>query len=698
MTGRHKKRHHGSRGQQRNQPISDDEKLAKLRKEQQKQRKRRLIQDNIEEDKNLRRLEKQLKLNKRKNKKTLPKSFVDDGLDFLLEVCDGNNLQIETSPEDAGEGNEELPDDDSDDGGREPEKSLPDDASDDGGGDPEHLLPSDASDDGDGEPENNLPALPAPSSASKYVPPGLRAKMTGLGDEKRREALNRLKTKLKGCLNRLATSNMGVICRQVEQLYEKHSRNDMNESLWNILRDSLLLSSVRTPERLIMEHAMLVAVLNVNIGVEVGASIVQSTVKLFDQHYREAQPNNEDFVDRKCDNVLLFVCYLYAFKVIGAVIVFDLLHVFTTSFSDRDIELILSLLKTVGFNLRKDDPSRLKSAIVRVQQKSQQEPRDAATNSGSRVKFMLDVLMAIKNNNVKKIPNYDTEHQQLMLKSMKQWTRPGRASNELNVSYDDLLQADSKGRWWLVGSAWAGPSEQDQVSKAVSTNKAGVAATKHFSQALLDLAKGMRMNTDARKDIFCSVMSAEDCVDAFERLVKLPIKANKQREIAFVLLDCCMQERTFNPFYCALVGKLAISDRKYRMAAQFSLWDKIKVIPSLKPFQLKNLARFTSAVIADGVLSVTCLKVIEFADLNKHYVAFLRQVLTLLLANSSNEGIVKMFQPLSDNPRLKLLRESLRLFMHQFMLKKKDGENDPENSTLDRKITIAEEALTSSVI
>lgn len=40
----------------------------------------------------IKKLEKQLKLNKRKTK-TLPTSFKDDGLDYLLDVLDPENLQ-----------------------------------------------------------------------------------------------------------------------------------------------------------------------------------------------------------------------------------------------------------------------------------------------------------------------------------------------------------------------------------------------------------------------------------------------------------------------------------------------------------------------------------------------------------------------------------------------------------------------------
>ena len=47
---------------------------------------------------------------------------------------------------------------------------------------------------------------------------------------------------------------------------------------------------------------------------------------------------------------------------------------------------------------------------------------------------------------------------------------------------------------------------------------------------LLRLAAGQRMNTDARRAVFCTVMGSEDCVDAFERLLRLNLKVRHQCE------------------------------------------------------------------------------------------------------------------------------------------------------------------------
>eukprot|EP00951_Prasinocladus_malaysianus_P008045 scaffold57866_cov52-Prasinocladus_malaysianus.AAC.1 len=51
------------------------------------------------------------------------------------------------------------------------------------------------------------------------------------------------------------------------------------------------------------------------------------------------------------------------------------------------------------------------------------------------------------------------------------------------------------------------------------------------------------MNTDARRAVFCCVMGADDYMDAFERLLRLPLKAQQEREIVRVVVECCLQVR-----------------------------------------------------------------------------------------------------------------------------------------------------------
>jgi nucleolar MIF4G domain-containing protein 1 len=47
------------------------------------------------------------------------------------------------------------------------------------------------------------------------------------------------------------------------------------------------------------------------------------------------------------------------------------------------------------------------------------------------------------------------------------------------------------------------------------------------TQKLVQLAAAQRMNTDIRRAIFCIIMSAEDYVDAFEKLLRLGLSGKQ---------------------------------------------------------------------------------------------------------------------------------------------------------------------------
>nr|CAD7571701.1 unnamed protein product [Timema californicum] len=229
---------------------------------------------NEEEDKIIKKLEKQLKLNKRKSK-TVPKSFALDGLDYLLEVCDEANRQnvvaAEQNMQDFGSDfeedlaivtgkpyskakqkseeviSDEFSDDNSlqasewdcneseqEDGMEDNEKMayVSDDefssdnmaTRDDLGSDDFSDSNSDINTKGSGDElwediygrtrnkQGNII-----HSGGKYVPPHLRAQDAET-DSKKKEQLIRLRKQLKGLLNRLAENNMNSIAVQVIQL------------------------------------------------------------------------------------------------------------------------------------------------------------------------------------------------------------------------------------------------------------------------------------------------------------------------------------------------------------------------------------------------------------------------------------------------------------------------------------------------
>lgn len=49
-----------------------------------------------------------------------------------------------------------------------------------------------------------------------------------------------------------------------------------------------------------------------------------------------------------------------------------------------------------------------------------------------------------------------------------------------------------------------------------------------------------------------------------------------QRELVRVPVECCLQERAWNPYYGHLLGRLAAAAKGHRITLQFCLWDHFK--------------------------------------------------------------------------------------------------------------------------
>ncbi|XP_050178607.1 nucleolar MIF4G domain-containing protein 1 [Myiozetetes cayanensis] len=686
-------------------------------------RKRALLEANEEEEKEIRRLERQLGLGKRRRKQEgpaaerVPQSFLRDGLGYVLGALGtraGLSRLCESSDEEEEEGKEKEtkprprePETDEDD---DEEEEVKDDEEDEE--DQEEASDLSEGDDEEGQWENeSSPSSPEDGeepeaseppdqeeeeeedeqeeedeshkhSATKYVPPQARRAQETL-DDKKREELGRLKKMVNGLINRLSEPNLSSISGQMEELYMANSRKDMNDTLTEILMNACV-TAVAMPTRLVMEHVLLVSILHHNVGIEVGAHFLEAVVKKFDELCRS------DAEGKECENLLALIAHLYNFHVVHCLLIFDILKKLVSTFTEKEIELILFLLKNVGFSLRKDDALALKELIAEAQRKA--STAEKKFQDQTRVRFMLETMLALRNNDMRKIPGYDPEPVERLRKLQRTLVRSSGSGKdtELRVSLESLLSADQVGRWWIVGSSWSGaPMISDTNSKTQQKLHLGKVSSK-----IMELARKQRMNTDIRRSIFCVLMTSEDFMDAFEKLLKLGLKDQQEREIVHVVLHCCLQEKTFNPFYAFLANKFCGYERRFQVTFQFSIWDKIRDLENLSAAAISNLVSLLAHLIRTKSLPLSVLKVIEFSELDKPKVRFLRQVLSTLLVKADAEELTDIFMRVSDNPKLGMLRESLKLFLTHFLLKHAQAQKSAEEaSLLKERVELATKAL-----
>lgn len=106
---------------------------------------------------------------------------------------------------------------------------------------------------------------------------------------------------------------MHKIANELDNLYMQNSRHDMNTTLSTLICDALISPAI-APERMVMEHAMLIAALHANVGTEVGANLLETLVDRFHQ-MTENGIEQYDVEDKTLDNVVFTLCHMYTFKV-----------------------------------------------------------------------------------------------------------------------------------------------------------------------------------------------------------------------------------------------------------------------------------------------------------------------------------------------------------------------------------------------
>ncbi|KAH0607636.1 uncharacterized protein H6S33_002670 [Morchella sextelata] len=666
---------------------------------------RRAVKDKLaEDDAEISALEKKLKIKSKK----LPASFQEDGLDFLMEGLDEDFLaereggakrrktakavpepepeEMDISDEESGEEDEEdrLDDildgmdlDEDDEDPSEDEDDIPEDDEDDE--DEEEFMGIKDDEPSSEKPIDSPAATPSTTEApkfaastSKYIPPSLRGAPTTDS-----ELLQRLQRTCKGLINRLSEANLLPILGEIEALYRSNPRAHVTATL-----SDLLITIVCDPSSLMdtfmILHAGLVAGLYKLIGTDFGAHIVQRIVENFDVHYQKTNGiENPASGTKECTNLMSFLAELYNFQVVGCGLMFDLIRIFLGEITELNTELLLKIVRNSGTQLRQDDPTALKDLVVMMQPAIN---KIGTANMSVRTKFMIETLTNLKNNRLKSttatsaVTSQSTSRMRKILGSLN--TRHLRATEPLRASLDDIRNTETKGKWWLVGASWIGnqasaetaPAETTTTTPSSSSSSSSSKPTKKTKKPdsefgtitdLVELARQQRMNTDVRRSIFVTIMSAEDYTDAHNRLLKLRLKRKQEPEIPRVLVHCCGSEASYNPYYTLIARKLC-GQRSLKMTFTFCLWDIFRRMgeddggraaageafddeeegdEGLRMRRTVNWARMYGSLIAEGALGLDVLKTLNMAYLQSRTRTFLELLFINVVLHSQRNAV-----------------------------------------------------------
>ncbi|KAF8339977.1 armadillo-type protein [Cantharellus anzutake] len=439
-------------------------------------------------------------------------------------------------------------------------------------------------------------------TASRYVPPHLRNRADGTNTLASAEIL-KLKRQLKGLLNRVSEQNMETVLDEILGLYRNNRRNDVTTTIAGLIIESISSHS-QLLDSFVILHATLVASLHKLIGVDFAAHLVQETITRFEDKYTlaastttnnlEEAPDASKNLDahaaslysKESTNLIVLISELYNFQVISCTIVYDIIRMLLESekLTEVSVELVLKMARNSGAQLRTDDPLALKDITEMVLKKVGDGP-DGLRQLGQVIHSNFSRLKTGKGKQSHvqaNVPGGDSIQRLRKFLSGLAKRRHVVAHEPLNISLADLHSSHKKGKWWLVGAAWAGDplvEAQERHREQHAAKTTSVEASE--ASVLLKVARKQGMNTDIRRSIFVVLMSSEDYIDACDRIGQLPLKDSHQSEIIRVLLQCLGNEKSYNPYYTMVGQQLAStahSSQRFSITLQFCLWDFLRSI------------------------------------------------------------------------------------------------------------------------
>lgn len=511
---------------------------------------------------------------------------------------------------------------------------------------------------------------PAVASSIKYVAPHLRSLA---GNES--EEYIQIRRRVRGLLNRLSESNVESITGEMATIFRSTIRSVSTQIIINEVL-AACSGGPRGNEQYAAVFASFVAGLACSVGMDFSAKFMALLAKAF-----EDECLKEDNISLR--NLTLLLSYLCIFGVCSSDLIYDLLITLSKRLREIDVSTILTVLNCCGMKIRSDDPTAMKNFIQSVQNRVNElkaaSVEGHANINGKRMEFMLETIFDIKNN--KKRPKEETApHARI-----KKWLQKLRVEEILirGLKWSKLLDPDNKGQWWLSGGMAA---KTDNVQEVANTIDKDVLE----AQKMLQLASSQRMNTDARKAIFCIIMSGEDYIDAFEKLLRLDLVGKQDREIMRVIVECCLQEKIFNKYYTTLASKLCEHDKNHKFTLQFCIWDHFKELESMQLLRSMHLAKFIAEMVGSFTLSLAVLKSVELSDVTqltpKRIMHF--RMLFEALFEYPDEVIWNSLTRVAVSPELETLRHGIEFFIREYVVK--------TNKAFANKFKISKKALNNT--
>jgi pre-mRNA-splicing factor CWC22 len=361
-------------------------------------------------------------------------------------------------------------------------------------------------------------------------------------------------------------------------------------------------------------YASLIAVINTKLP-ENGELILKRVIYSFKRAYKRR--------DKLVATALAkFIAHLVNHQVAHELLALQLLTVLLEEPTDDSVEIAVNFTKEVGQILEELSPQGLHAVFERFRGILHEGDID------KRVQYTVEALFAIRKSGFKDYPAIPAELD--LVEREDQITFELGLDDEVDKEemldifrYDANFEENQK-LWENIKREILGDDDDEaddeagddddadeEAEEVKDSSAAAIAASSN--QKIVDMTQQDLINL--RRTIYLTIMSAVSFEECCHKLTKLNLPDGLQNELCNMLVECCINEKSYLKFYGLVGQRFCENHRKYQDAFDEVFLNQYNTIHRLETNKLRNLAKFFAHLLATDALPWTCF---EYIKLNEY--------------------------------------------------------------------------------
>ncbi|KAJ8916237.1 hypothetical protein NQ315_016376 [Exocentrus adspersus] len=468
-----------------------------------------------------------------------------------------------------------------------------------------------------------------------YIPPAkLRMMQENITDKSsaayQRIAWEALKKSIHGYINKVNTSNIGIIAREV--LHENIVRGR------GLLCKSIIQAQAASPT-FTNVYAALVSVINSKFP-SIGELLLKRLVLQFKRGFKQ---NNKLI----CISAATFIAHLVNQRVAHEILALEILTLLVETPTDDSVEVAISFLKECGQKLTEVSSKGI-NAIFEMLRNILHEGQ-----LEKRIQYMIEVMFQIRKDGFKDhaavtedldiVEEEDQFTHLITLDDVKQ----ANAEDILNVFKFDDKYEENEGKYKTLSK---------EILQSDSDSGSGTEGSEEDSDGEDDEEEGKEQGTiidntetnliTLRRTIYLTIQSSLDFEECAHKLLKMELKPGQEIELCHMFLDCCAEQRTYEKFYGLLAQRFCQINKTYVEPFQQIFKDTYSTTHRLDTNRLRNVSKFFAHLLFTDAIS---WEVLDIMKLNEED------------TNSSSRVFIKiLFQELSQYMGMSKLNARLK--------------------------------------